>query len=304
MDSMVNLHNDWSNIPLEQSAEYIYHYTSQLGLDGIFGNQQLWANEIYKQNDKSEGVYVLELLKDNIDSLCSDIKIKEAILKEAERLSPKLVDDFYNSEKYRSFIISFSTESDELALWNYYTKDQDSVGYNIKFEVNALVSHLYTLKRKEEEDNSVRLYFDSIKCKHGKVLYDPEKQLGILKQIILDFSKYYTKVDDTWVYLMVDKILWVGTFFKSPYFKHEYEYRFAFFTKTDKSMPGYFGLPLEFEGEKKNYIKIGFDAASICQVNCSPTNSNEQIQYPKNYMTDCYPNYKSVKTSEIPFRVI
>lgn len=304
MGNMVSLHNDWSNIPLDHSVEYIYHYTSKIGLDGIFSNKQLWACDIYKQNDKSEGIYVLDLLENNIDSLCSDRKIKDAILKQAECLKPKLVDGFCYSEKYRSFIISFSTAKDELALWNYYTKDADSVGYNIKFEVSVLNECLRTKRNKSGENGSTEEYFDNIKCKHGKVFYNTKKQLDIIEQIIHDYSKYYSERDDTWAYLLVDKILWVGTFFKNPHFKHEYEYRFAFFTQTDKSMPGFWGLPLEFEGEKKNHIEIYFNTAAIRQVICSPTNSSKQIQYPQKYKSDCYQNFKSVTLSEIPFRVI
>ena len=64
------------------------------------------------------------------------------------------------------------------------------------------------------------------------------------------------------------------------------------------------GLPLEFEGEKKNHIEIYFNTAAICQVICSPTNSSKQIRYPQKYKSDCYQNFKSVTLSEIPFRVI
>lgn len=41
MGNMVSLHNDWSNIPLDHSVENIYHYTSKIGLDGIFNNGQM-----------------------------------------------------------------------------------------------------------------------------------------------------------------------------------------------------------------------------------------------------------------------
>ena len=304
MKDIVKLHNDWSNIPFKQSPQYIYHYTSQMGLDGIFSNQQLWANDIYRQNDKSEGIYVLDLLKNNIASLCSDKRIKDAILKEVERLRPELVDGFCYSEKYRSFIISFSTEPDELALWNYYTKDANAVGYNIQFEVNALASCLSTMKNKKEKNGTVRRYYNNIKCRHGKIFYNPKEQLGILKHIIQDFSKFYTEIDDTWVYLMIDKILWVGTFFKSPYFKHEYEYRFAFFTQTDKSMLDGYDVPIEIEGKVKNHIEIQYETNSIHKVICSPTNSEEQLKYPEKYMSSHYPNFKSVKMSNIPFRII
>lgn len=158
------------------------------------------------------------------------------------------------------------------------------------------------MKNKKEKNGSVRRYYDNIKCRHGKIFYNPKEQRSILKHIIQDFSKFYTEIDDTWVYLMIDKILWVGTFFKSPYFKHEYEYRFAFFTQTDKSMPDNQNVPIEIEGKEKNHIEIYFDTTAIHKVICSPTNSEEQLKYPEKYMSSDYPNFKSVKMSNIPFR--
>ena len=128
-------------------------------------------NDIYKQNDKSEGIYVLKLLKNNISNLCTDEVSKNLILKQIQELSPKLVEGFYNSDKYRTFIISFSTKKDELALWNYYTKDINSVGYNIQFDVDRLISNLETMKIKIDQDD-VKYYLDKINCVHGKVIYN------------------------------------------------------------------------------------------------------------------------------------
>lgn len=45
-DALRKLHNSWKDIPIEHTEEPIYHYTSQMGLDGILKNRQLWANDI------------------------------------------------------------------------------------------------------------------------------------------------------------------------------------------------------------------------------------------------------------------
>ena len=107
---LVDLHNDWSDIPLKSDKRYIYHYTSRSGLDGILESHNLWANDIYRQNDKSEGVYTLGILKDNINMLFHKQVNKNMILETIEKLSPKLNDRFYFHNKYRPFIISFSTK--------------------------------------------------------------------------------------------------------------------------------------------------------------------------------------------------
>ena len=176
-------------------------------------HQNIWANDIYRQNDKSEGIYILELLKNNIDRVCTDECSKKLVLKQVQELSPKLVEGFYNSDKYRSFIISFSTKEDELPLWNYYTKDVNSVGYNIQFNVDRLVSNLETMKIKTE-CNHISYYLDSINCVHGKVIYDETEQLNILKRIVTEFSEATDVRNEEWTFLLVDKLLWVGNFIK------------------------------------------------------------------------------------------
>lgn len=260
-------------------------------------------NDIYKQNDKSEGIYVLKLLKNNISNLCTDEVSKNLILKQIQELSPKLVEGFYNSDKYRTFIISFSTKKDELALWNYYTKDINSVGYNIQFDVDRLISNLETMKIKIDQDD-VKYYLDKINCVHGKVIYNEKKQLNILKQIIAEFSEVTDIRNEEWAYLLVDKLLWVGNFIKDPSFHHEYEYRLSFFTYTNMSKLNLDKVPVEYECNGKSHIEIYFDGLAVGNIGCSPTNSKEKIEYPQKYMTRQYPNYVKINESRVPFRII
>lgn len=302
MDKLLKLHNDLSDVPLKKE-KYIYHYTSQMGLDGILMHQNIWANDIYRQNDKSEGIYILELLKNNIDRVCTDECSKKLVLKQVQELSPKLVEGFYNSDKYRTFIISFSTKEDELPLWNYYTKDVNSVGYNIQFNVDRLVSNLETIKIKIECNHS-SYYLDSINCVHGKVIYDETEQLNILKRIVTEFSEATDVRNEEWAFLLVDKLLWVGNFIKNPSFRHEYEYRLSFFTYTNKSELNLDKVPVEYECNEKSHIEIYFDGLALGNIVCSPTNSKAKIEYPQKYMTRQYPNFREVTKSKIPFRIM
>lgn len=97
LEELRKIHNDWNNIPLDHNVERIYHYTSTEGLNGIFKNQQLWANDIYRQNDKSEGVYILKLLEDNIATFNISENFKDAILREVNRVRPVLIEGYYDS---------------------------------------------------------------------------------------------------------------------------------------------------------------------------------------------------------------
>lgn len=105
------------------------------------------------------------------------------------------------------------------------------------------------------------------------------------------------------MYLLMDKIIWAGVFFKNPYFQHEYEYRIAFFTYTDKDDKKD-DVPIEIVGEKKNHIEIYFDTGAVRNIICSPTDSALDLGYPKKYMGNAYPNFCRVQMSNIPFRVI
>ena len=300
------LHNSWKDIPIEHTEELIYHYTSQMGLDGILKNRQLWANDIYMQNDKSEGIYVLSVLKQNIDSFGIQEDYKNAILRQIEKVKVALQDRSYEYLKHRSFIVSFSTVGDELTLWNYYTKNEDSVGYNIAFDTKVLMNKIKI--KKLVLDKEINVCYPGIMdadFHHGKVIYNENEQCEIMKKEIEKFASYFIPNDDFCEYLLVEKILWIGNFFKSSYFEHEQEYRLVFFTGTDKEYPDAKEIAMEIEGAKnKNHIEVYYNPHSVLSVTCSPTNELKDVKRAKEYMTSIYPNFKNVNESKIPFRII
>lgn len=305
-DALRKLHNNWKDIPIEHTEEPIYHYTSKMGLDGIFKNRQLWASDIYKQNDKSEGVYVLGVLKQNIDSFGIQDDYKNAILRQIEKAKKALQDGSYEYLKHRSFIISFSTAGDELTLWNYYTKNENSVGYNIAFDTKELMRKIKI--KKLVMDNDTNICYPGIvdvDFHHGKVIYNEREQCEIMKKEIEKFAGYFVPNDDFCEYLLIEKILWIGNFFKPSCFKHEQEYRLVFFTGTDKEYPDAKEIAMEIEGaNNKNHIEVYYNPYSVLSVTCSPTNDLEDVEYAKKFMTRIYPNFNNVNESAIPFRII
>lgn len=305
-DDLRKLHNSWKDIQIEHTEEPIYHYTSRIGLDGILKNRQLWANDIYIQNDKSEGIYVLGVLEQNIDSFGIQEHYKNAILKQMQKAKVALQDRSYEYLKHRSFIISFSTSGDELTLWNYYTKNENSVGYNIAFDTKELMRKIKIKKLVLDNDTNVCYPgIMDVNFHHGKVIYNEHEQCEIMKKEIEKFAGYFVSNDDFCQYLLVEKILWIGNFFKSSYFKHEQEYRLVFFTGTDKEYPDAKEIAMEIEGAKnKNHIEVYYNPYSVLSVTCSPTNKLEDVEYAKKFMTSMYPNFKNVNESKIPFRII
>lgn len=265
-----------------------------------------YGQMIYIQNDKSEGIYVLGVLEQNIDSFGIQEHYKNAILKQMEKAKVALQDRSYEYLKHRSFIISFSTAGDELTLWNYYTKNENSVGYNIAFDTKELMRKIKIKKLVLDNDTNVCYPgIMDVNFHHGKVIYNEHEQCEIMNKEIEKFAGYFVSNDDFCQYLLVEKILWIGNFFKSSYFKHEQEYRLVFFTGTDKEYPDAKEIAMEIEGAKnKNHIEVYYNPYSVLSVTCSPTNKLEDVEYAKKFMTSMYPNFKNVNESKIPFRII
>lgn len=117
------------------SDEIIYHYTKPEKLLNLLASGTLrFSNALYL-NDKEEVTYSYKLIVTLIDN--------------REDLNPQLFDKirehFFNkytsiingndnfNYKYEYYTVSFSTESDNLTLWNNYAKGQNYTGYNIGF---------------------------------------------------------------------------------------------------------------------------------------------------------------------------
>ncbi len=127
-----------SMIPDINKTETIYHYTSIGGTKSILDRKKLWFTNIDYMNDKREafeGLNQFEKIADKVYGKEFGEKAKAIIAK-------------YKKQKNQVFVCCFSLDKDELAMWNYYTKDINSQGYNIGFNYKNLVVSL--LKNNEE----------------------------------------------------------------------------------------------------------------------------------------------------------
>ena len=113
----------------------LYHYTKPEKLLSILESGTIrFSNALYL-NDKEEVTYSYRLIVNLIDEmpkLNADLfcKIKEHFYKKYKNIVDGN-DNFLN--KYEYYTISFSTDSDNLTLWNNYSKGQTYTGYNIGF---------------------------------------------------------------------------------------------------------------------------------------------------------------------------
>lgn len=202
-----NFISDFSkNSKYHWSYHEIYHYTSGEGLIGIMRDKELWFTNIYFLNDNNELLYTYKLIKNLVDNLDIEKDLKELIIGRCNYILQK---NYLSSESqiwYRRnyYVASFSTNKDNLNLWNYYTKT-DKTGYNIKFQWKT---------------------FTQDDFQYGKVCYKLDEQETMLKQTISNANKEYKKDKSTWEKLWENFIIY-SLFFKHPKYSQEEEYRFV-----------------------------------------------------------------------------
>lgn len=157
----------------EIAALCLYHYTSPEGLLGILrqgGKPTIWFTQYDSLNDSSEQRNVLEFLHGFCDQLRTEGKLSSEFVDQIKQLEPsntgyitskgepveskhfpgELVEcTMITNEECDTYLCCFSTESDMLPMWNYYTKSTGYAGYSIGFwnwAVNESFERGYELK--------------------------------------------------------------------------------------------------------------------------------------------------------------
>ena len=285
---------------LDNDKNYvIYHYTKPEKLLNILASGTLrFSNALYL-NDKEEIAYSYKLIVDLID--------------ETQGLNPDLFNKIRNhfSNKYKHivdgyndlvnkleyFTTSFSTESDNLTLWNNYAKGKNYTGYNIGFDKNKLVEEM-------DKNNYLPIF--------GSVIYDKNKQVKIIHAIFKKWNMLFervlkckktneVKLFDI-LFELIDVLSIVSIFFKNPQFKNEHEYRIVIVNA--------FGAPnskptniVEKNGLFVPYLEYNFSKESVKSINIGPT-FDENIFYTSTNRMLLNFGYedKEVFRSKIPLR--
>ena len=141
----------------------IYHYTKPEKLLNILSGGTLRFSNVLYLNDKDEVAYSYKLIVQLIDEmpeLNSDLfeKIRNHFVNKYKHI----VDgdnELENNIEY--FTTSFSSDNDNLTLWNNYAKGKNYTGYNIGFNKKKLI--------KEMNDNDFLPIY-------GSVIYERSKQ--------------------------------------------------------------------------------------------------------------------------------
>jgi len=277
----------------------IYHYTKPEKLLNILSGQKIrFSNALYL-NDKEEIAYSYRLIVNLIDKtegLNPDLFNK--IKKHFSNKYKHIIDgenDFNNKLEY--FTTSFSTEGDNLTLWNNYAKGKNYTGYNIGFDKQKLI-------REMSENNYLPVY--------GSVIYDQQKQIKIIHAIFKKWNSLFeralksrksnkVKLFDI-LFELVDILGIVSIFFKNPQFKNEHEYRIVIVNVFGAENSKQTNI-VEKNGLFVPYLEYNFSRDSVISVNIGPTFDENIFYTSTNRMLKNF-GYcgKEVCRSKIPLR--
>ncbi len=304
---MINYDDLLSKIPKvkkildDGSNTSLYHYTKPEKLLSILESGIIrFSNALYL-NDKEEVTYSYKLIVNLIDeteNLNKELfnQIKEYFYKKYKNIVDGN-DNFLN--KYEYYTISFSTDNDNLTLWNNYSKGQTYTGYNIGFYKKDLI------------EDMERQGFKSV---YGNIIYKRETQIMILKMIFEKWNKQYEKLLSTKqtvkktekqqdiLFELIDILSIISLFFKNPHFRDEKEYRIIFIINFGNNSYKQTKI-FEKNGLFIPYIEYRFLKRTVSSINIGPT-LDENIFYTSTCRLLANYGYekKTINRSKIPLR--
>lgn len=278
-------------LPQLDINDLVYHYTSPIGLKNILETKELWASDFAFLNDKSETLYLYEILQFVIKDEKLKKKLDDNFIQELEKIKTSYIEKLINN--YCRYICSFSLNPDSLSLWNYYTKTASRTGYNICFSWASLKEKIGELSRFE------------IEC--GKVVYDQDEQISILERTIVGYNSSYTSAkSDTERAEILSELEQVfnilSVYFKHPAFENEEEVRICLTQKINTTTSRQ-AKYRESNGIFIPYINIEFTANAIKQIGISPLSQRElSINGISSMLLDLEYTDVPIKVSKIPLR--
>lgn len=277
----------------------IYHYTKPEKLLNILKSASIrFSNALYL-NDKDEIAYSYKLIVKLIDetpNLETDVfeKIKNHFISKYKHIIDGEIDSKIELEY---FTTSFSSENDNLTLWNNYSKGKSYTGYNIGFNKDLLIKDMI-----EKEFHPI----------YGSVIYDTKKQAKILTSIFKKWNTQIKNLSNTrknyevhlfdLIFELIDILSIVSLFFKNHQFNNEKEYRIVLVNGVDIKSAKQTKI-IEKNGLFIPYIEYNFSHNTVSNVNIGPT-LDERIFYASTnrmLMNYGYENI-DVRKSKIPLR--
>lgn len=272
---VINVDNMYFNRDEEMCS--IFHYTSPEALKSIVENSSIRFTNCAFLNDKEEYIYINNVI-DEIVSEKEDPEValfiegmKTGLDKEFKGIIMKRVERVWLWPVFGDYyVLSGTSDTDSLPMWNYYVKSGDYVGYAIQLDVNELYKNINAISPSEGE------------FLYGRVIYD----MSVQKNIIISFTRkllneFNSLNDDDRDEVTIedyqdrffDFVQRCRLFFKGEGFKHEKEVRVVVLADSKDIRKGFstgFGIA---KGLFKPYVEYQFPNGllPIRQVILSPT---------------------------------
>ena len=154
------MNNDESKKQMDE--EILFHYTNEVGLQGILQNKCLWATDASATNDKSEMVLGGKLFEKMIREWLSKKNRSCLGFSNLIYTTEKTLENYFKG----IFLTCFSTTSEGDVLKNGLLSQWRGYGsYAIKFKKDVLLKELKNWRQEEvliaDLDQNVRYYYDS-----------------------------------------------------------------------------------------------------------------------------------------------
>lgn len=266
---------------LDKTQDTIYHYTSELGFQGIMDSKYFYASHYKYLNDNEELQNVNRIL------------IKElAKYPKKYRTFISKPDELFRDSDY--FITSFALLGDSLNHWRYYTKGN---GISIGFNRHRLLNIIKTFP---------------LPTTFGFCVYDDKLKSEILNKILGDIYGFYnesvqslTMVDETLSLLKkrFDGILSIlGCMSKHKGFEDEREFRIII------TVPKHWNLSIQKRlGQfgQTPYVSFPFQNSDgkfiVDEIFIGPNNKTK-IKTIKTYLRKKSVKVLNIRNSKLPYR--
>lgn len=223
----------------------MWHYTTLAGMKGILDSETIHLSRIDVLNDKTEVLYLHNIMGEALEYYMKMFKEgDEAIFLEElqdviEHNKKGLFGSILpygrkNGDSYlhtnEIYICSFSGENDSLDMWKHYSKGN---GVGIGFDIGTSYGMYEKIDRQSIETDK----YISVKVNKyvGKVVYDAEEQVQIVKKLLKKGLETYKKFCTENDYKQILKMLWASEFYNSVIFPVALFMKHPSFSSEDES---------------------------------------------------------------------
>ncbi len=230
----------------DKVPHYSYHYTGEQALRGIIGGRCFWCTDLRDVDDKSEGDYAAEIIR--------DVANRKSVGKDLQRVLNGRPDLLGLKDLYQMYIICFCGAAERPQMWERY--GDHGRGYAIKFDSTVLLEG-------SSDGRSYALV---------PITYDPSRQAeatecmvdyGIFHWRSLSLPDRDRRVHDR---EFAGWLLMCGVRFKAPQYAYENEVRLFAFERQDLRR-------VDSGGRRR--VEVPYPQNAIVEVICGPNGSND-----------------------------